>query len=221
MKKFEEYLQENKMIRHTFLAMQTNDPYSAEKHYIERTGFQPTILLVRPDFIPSKDHPLLTRWRRSPWGMILVSHLVKPSEVDDDTDLSSVFKSISVDVDDPQKNKRNISFPISKIGRPEIPKAICPHCHNLIKDFETLGYWYGWAFGITPPYWEELRLYVFKRDDYTCQNCKKKFPPAYLQAHHITHKEDGGEDGARNLQTLCVNCHMDLKPIFSDEEGEE
>jgi len=105
---------------------------------------------------------------------------------------------------------------INKAG--DIMRDFLPHCHGPIQDFESLGYWYGWAFGIIPPYWEELRLYVFRRDNYTCSKCHKLFPPPMLSAHHIVRKEDGGEDGSRNLITLCNICHEDDKPIFEDEQ---
>lgn len=56
------------------------------------------------------------------------------------------------------------------------------------------------------------RYYVFARDDYTCQICKKK--GKILQTHHIIQKKDGGSDRADNLATVCLECH---KKFHNDE----
>jgi len=206
----------------SYLAILTTDPDEAARFYEEKIGSKPTVLLVRPDFALTNGHPFLVRSRFAAWGLILVSHLIKPSEIEDaeptmvyhdrDIDLSTI-----VDL----KNETNLSIPKKEPGRPARPKSECPHCHNQIKSWENLGYWYGWSFGIIPPYWDELSHYVFGRDDYVCQKCGKRFPFVLLTAHHIHAKEDGGEDGARNLQTLCHNCHLDTKPIFEDSEDDQ
>jgi hypothetical protein len=49
------------------------------------------------------------------------------------------------------------------------------------------------------------RYYVFTRDNYTCQVCKKK--GKILQTHHIIYKSKGGTDRANNLITVCTDCH--------------
>lgn len=214
MSKFEQLIRNKTMKGQVFLAILTNDPYEAVRVYIEKTGYEPTILLVRPDFVLRESHPLIARSRHSAWGLILVSHLIKPSEIDD-ADPSIIYRERELEIDNALNLKKpDYSIPVHGVGRPERPKAICPHCHGKITDFESLGYWYGWSLGITPPYWEELRLYIFKRDNYTCQRCGKKFPPILLNAHHVNRKEDGGEDGAKNLQTLCQDCHAENKPVF-------
>lgn len=97
----------------------------------------------------------------------------------------------------------------------------CPVCNRVVVDFEALGYWPGWEFGITPPYWEALRLYVFRRDRYVCKICEAKYPVRELNAHHIKPKEEGGVDSAKNLATICGNCHLDGKPVFEDTEEEK
>lgn len=99
---------------------------------------------------------------------------------------------------------------------PPPQKPTCPHCGQTIHDFENLGWWWGWEFGKEPAYWGELRLYVFRRDDYKCFDCDTQFPVYKLNAHHIDPKEKGGIDGARNLRTLCLDCHPDNKPIMPD-----
>ena len=213
---FEELIRSKSMNNLSYIAILTSDPVKAIDVYVKKTGYEPTVLLCRPDFSIS-NHPLIAESRNAAWGVFLVSHLVNPDEVE-----NSSVQAIYQERDEPSgkqsARKLDLSFPKSKVGRPERPKACCPHCHSLIANFEDLGYWYGWALGITPPYWDELREYVFKRDNYTCQKCDKKFPIALLQAHHKVHKEDGGEDSTRNLETLCVDCHQDTKPIFEDEQ---
>ena len=49
------------------------------------------------------------------------------------------------------------------------------------------------------------RYYVFERDHYTCQVCKKK--GKILQTHHIVYRSLGGTDKASNLITICTDCH--------------
>ncbi len=54
----------------------------------------------------------------------------------------------------------------------------------------------------------KLRAEVFKRDNYTCKRCKKRYPPEKLQVHHIIPKSLGGTDALENLETLCIECHQ-------------
>lgn len=49
------------------------------------------------------------------------------------------------------------------------------------------------------------RYYVFDRDKYTCQVCKKK--NRILRTHHIIYRSHGGSDKADNLITVCTECH--------------
>jgi hypothetical protein len=199
-----------------FLAVMTHDPQEAINLYEKKYHVKPTVILIRPDFSVTFDHPLIVRSRFCSWGVMLLTHTISPREAEDNTDFFSIAKareSIEPPVD---IKKLDLSIPSFKPGRPIQKTAICPHCHNKIKDFETLGFWYGWQYGIDPPYWDELRAYVMRRDNYKCQKCHKIFPPSLLQVHHINAKETGGEDGARNLTTLCKDCHGEHKPIFED-----
>lgn len=50
-----------------------------------------------------------------------------------------------------------------------------------------------------------VRYFVFARDNYTCQVCKKK--NQILHTHHILYKSKGGTDRADNLITICSDCH--------------
>ena len=49
------------------------------------------------------------------------------------------------------------------------------------------------------------RFYVFSRDEYTCQVCKKS--KKNLRTHHILYKSKGGTDSVNNLITVCEMCH--------------
>lgn len=61
-----------------------------------------------------------------------------------------------------------------------------------------------------PPDWDQRRRRVYKRDNYTCQNCGNQGGPygdAELHAHHIVNVASGGSHDLTNLTTLCVDCH--------------
>ncbi|TLX66983.1 MAG: HNH endonuclease [Thaumarchaeota archaeon] len=120
--------------------------------------------------------------------------------------------------------------------------SICRNtgCQNLVKypfrkycskgcskQFEK---WYYHNF-----YWERVRSDIFKRDNYTCQICRKKYPYTYrkkfarskrLECDHIIPRSLYKELGFRfdsldnkiktiteflhshdNLRTLCKECH--------------
>lgn len=49
------------------------------------------------------------------------------------------------------------------------------------------------------------RYFIFARDEYTCQVCKKK--NKILRTHHILYKSKGGTDRVDNLITVCNDCH--------------
>jgi 5-methylcytosine-specific restriction endonuclease McrA len=57
------------------------------------------------------------------------------------------------------------------------------------------------------PLWREIRKLVYKRDNWTCQECgvhccnNKK-----INAHHIDY--DINNNNFTNLITLCTSCHM-------------
>lgn len=55
--------------------------------------------------------------------------------------------------------------------------------------------------------WKEWRTAVFKRDGYTCQECKAK--GGYLEPHHIVPIRLSGElFNTSNGITLCRPCHL-------------
>lgn len=51
----------------------------------------------------------------------------------------------------------------------------------------------------------DTRYFVFARDNYICQVCKKK--NKILRTHHLLYKSKGGTDSADNLITVCTDCH--------------
>ena len=67
-------------------------------------------------------------------------------------------------------------------------------------DIQGVDYQHGQTYG-----YYDVRYYVFARDEYTCQVCKKK--GKILHTHHIVYRSEGGTDRADNLITVCSDCH--------------
>ena len=78
-----------------------------------------------------------------------------------------------------------------EVGKFDIAKMINPNIEDY-QNGDTKGYY-------------DTRYFVFARDEYTCQVCKKK--NKILQTHHIVYKSKGGTDRADNLITVCTDCH--------------
>ncbi|MCP1125749.1 RNA-guided endonuclease IscB [Bacillus sp. 3103sda1] len=68
-------------------------------------------------------------------------------------------------------------------------------------DIQGTEYQQGDTFG----FWN-TRYYIFARDNYTCQICKKK--GGILHTHHIIERCNGGSDMADNLVTVHDECHQ-------------
>lgn len=198
----------------------THSLKEAASLYKTKTGTEPTILLVRPEYDVLDEHPALVRSRLAAWGMVCASHLLSCDEMQHlklnavqtlvpDRGEHGIYQT-DLRAADLQANSSAIYK--APVGRPKAGGGSqCPHCRQDITNFDNLGWWWGWHEGIEPPYWEELRIYVFKRDKFSCQVCHKQFSMNGLQCHHITPKETGGADGARNLITLCKEHHLDTK----------
>ena len=58
--------------------------------------------------------------------------------------------------------------------------------------------------------WDAIRRQVYRRDNYTCQDCGTK--NTKLNAHHRTPRSEGGTDDLYNLDSLCDYCHEDIHP---------
>ena len=80
-----------------------------------------------------------------------------------------------------------------EVGKFDVAKMINP-------EIQGVDYQHGQAYG-----YHDVRYYVFARDEYTCQVCKKK--GKILHTHHIVYRSDGGTDRADNLITVCSDCH--------------
>ncbi|MDY7022511.1 MAG: HNH endonuclease [Cyanobacteriota bacterium] len=65
---------------------------------------------------------------------------------------------------------------------------------------------------IIPP---AVRKYVFERDHYHCQSCKKTNQETELTIDHIIPLAKGGSNDISNLQTLCRSCNV-RKRDYSD-----
>ena len=80
-----------------------------------------------------------------------------------------------------------------EVGKFDIAKMINP-------DIQGVDYQHGQNYG-----YYDVRYFVFARDEYTCQVCKKK--NKVLHTHHIIYRSEGGTDRADNLITVCADCH--------------
>ena len=80
-----------------------------------------------------------------------------------------------------------------EVGKFDMAKMIRP-------DIQGKEYSQGQCYG-----YFDTRYFVFARDDYTCQCCKKK--NKILRTHHIRYRSNGGTDRADNLITVCTDCH--------------
>lgn len=66
--------------------------------------------------------------------------------------------------------------------------------------------------------WKTLRLGVYKRDDYICQDCgvacigkknaTKENSEKIIQCHHIENYKKRNNNKKGNLITLCLKCHL-------------
>lgn len=80
-----------------------------------------------------------------------------------------------------------------EVGKFDIQKMVNP-------DIQGEEYQRGPAFG-----YYDVRYYVFARDNYTCQVCKRK--DGILRTHHIIYRSKGGSDRTGNQITVCTECH--------------
>ena len=190
--------------------------------YRARTGHAPTLILVRPDALYHGGGEIVVRSRFGMANGALLTHFLSPSQVDDShpAERPNSHREPEAPIAIPSERLDDAIIPPKRrpMGRPSQKGGICPHCGNDITNFEKLGWWWGWEKGIEPPYWSALRLYIFRRDDFTCQTCGRRLSAKELVAHHIVPKEQGGIDGSRNLVTLCHPCHLDEQPIMPDSD---
>ena len=80
-----------------------------------------------------------------------------------------------------------------EVGKFDVQKIINP-------EIQGVDYQQGQTYG-----YHDIRYFVFARDRYTCQLCKKK--DKILNTHHLIYRSHGGSDRADNLITVCTDCH--------------
>lgn len=59
---------------------------------------------------------------------------------------------------------------------------------------------------VNDPEWKKIRVEVYKRDNWTCQNCGKHVHKG-IQCHHIVPWKISKSNDMTNLTTLCTPCH--------------
>lgn len=80
-----------------------------------------------------------------------------------------------------------------EVGKFDVQKMMNPDITNEeYQNGQSAGYY-------------DVRYFVFARDNYTCQVCKKQ--NKILNTHHLLYKSKGGSDRADNLITVCIDCH--------------
>lgn len=83
---------------------------------------------------------------------------------------------------------------IVEVGKFDAQKIKNPNIQGIeYQQGDVFGFW-------------NTRYYVFARDNYTCQICKKK--SGILHTHHIIERSNGGSDMADNLVTVHEECHL-------------
>lgn len=76
-----------------------------------------------------------------------------------------------------------------------------------------------WAYQKGPLYnWENIKMYVRARDNYTCQYCGKINLPD-LEVDHIVPKSRGGADRPDNLVATCHKCNEEKGNRTAEEFG--
>ncbi len=77
------------------------------------------------------------------------------------------------------------------------------------------------------PDWDEIRLRIYKRDNFTCQDCGIKceskrdavFPGNVIQCHHIEKYSVAQNNSDENLVTLCLDCHSEADKFASNRSA--
>lgn len=64
-------------------------------------------------------------------------------------------------------------------------------------------------------FWDSARIYVKRRDRYTCQLCHRRFRSNELEVDHVLEIARGGAAlEYSNLQTICRACHREKTRRF-------
>lgn len=63
------------------------------------------------------------------------------------------------------------------------------------------------------------RHYVFLRDDYQCQYCRKQFPSKELTLDHVVPLFQGGQTNWQNVVTCCKVCNQQKGALTPAQAG--
>ena len=62
--------------------------------------------------------------------------------------------------------------------------------------------------------WEAIRLLIYKRDNFTCQECGEKMSKFPFHIHHKIPFLISFDNSPKNLITLCPSCHRKIEAII-------
>lgn len=118
------------------------------------------------------------------------------------------------------KQRINWAWNLTQEQKQRISSRECPNCGKHKSEWTRRTDWTCCSKKCTGEFyenlavldWSKVRIKAFKRDNYTCQYCGKKFEPPYganqLIADHIVPIAVGGEEfDINNVQTLCIDCN--------------
>lgn len=99
-----------------------------------------------------------------------------------------------------------------RLGLIPWPKSELPACRCFLpgRFAESAMHKKTYAEQLLDPRWQQLRLRVFERDNWTCRNCGDK--EKTLNAHHVQYhpySEGPWEYYIETIITLCKDCHSE------------
>lgn len=93
--------------------------------------------------------------------------------------------------------------------RAALPTSRTPYCSRICR-WKFHGHYF----------WDSARIYVLRRDRYTCIACGSRRRVRELEVDHIVEIARGGAAlEYSNLQTLCRPCHRAKTRKFLTSEG--
>ena len=133
------------------------------------------------------------------------------------------------------QQRKNIS--VSKMGKknPMYGKTHSDSYKERLKiQWTETGHPPNWKGGVTSETnlrvsnsrWKKIKIQVYKRDNYFCQNCgvkcvngKHKDKKRLIQCHHIIPWRISKDDSLKNLITFCLSCHSKIEWKFPNGKG--
>lgn len=167
-------------------------------HYLDGEELGTVILFSTNNvrFIP------LAREKRDPriWNGIVLpkkaKHGMQPAQRKEDV---PIWKTYKTDYTFPTQLNTEVK---ALLRRPN-NFSITRHVKNKIPDFNSLSY----SERLKHPKWQQKRLKIFEKDDWTCQTCGET--ENTLHCHHIDyiHGHDPWDYPDNYFITLCEDCH--------------